>query len=121
VQIARDESGRILKLSGAVQINAADELRAALLDFVRTASRPVVDLAEVTECDIAAVQLLISAGRTAGLSAKPFEFAGLSAAVRQAGAALGVSFAELPANAVAGRPQDAVGAQPASRGSEDAI
>jgi len=104
MQIAKADSGRILKLSGALQIDGADELRAALLDFVGAASRPVVDLSDVTECDTAGWQLLISASRTAERSAKTVELVGLSAAVREAGAVLGLS-----------------GANPVCRGSEDAI
>ena len=59
------EASGILKISGTLDINVADELRTALLDFICTASRPVVDLSEVEECDTAALQVLCSAGVTA--------------------------------------------------------
>ncbi len=121
MQISKCESGRILKISGAIQINAACDLRAALLDFVCATSSPVVDLSEVTECDTAALQLLISASRSAMLSVNPLELAGLSAAVQEAGAALGLSIAEPPADSGAGHRHDAVDAHPANRGSEHAI
>jgi anti-sigma B factor antagonist len=121
VQIAKCEADQILKLSGAIQINVVDELRAALLGFLCTTSRPVVDLSEVTECDTAALQLLVSASRTAKLSIKPLELVGLSAAVREASAALGLSDPEPPADSVAGRPHDVVGALLPDRGSEHAI
>jgi anti-anti-sigma regulatory factor len=88
---ATADSGRILKLSGELRINVAEELRAALLDYVCTASRPVVDLSEVTECDAAGWQLLISAGRTAEHSGQPFELVGLTDAIREAGESLGLS------------------------------
>lgn len=90
MRIAKTESGDVLKLSGELRISVAEELRAALLDLVCTASRPIVDLSEVTQCDITGLQLLISAGRTAERSAKPFELVRMPAAVREAREALGL-------------------------------
>jgi anti-anti-sigma regulatory factor len=95
MQIAEADSGRVLKLSGALRINVADEIRVALLDFVCTASRPVVDLSEVTECDAAGLQLLISASRTAERSATPYELVNVPGAVREAAAALGLPITAL--------------------------
>lgn len=119
MQIAKADTGRILKLSGALRIHVGDELRAALLDYVGTASKPVVDLSEVTECDTTGLQLLIAASRTAEHSGKPFELVGVPVAVREAGVALGLTVTAASPDAVPGRPQDVLDADPVNRGSED--
>lgn len=59
-----DPSGGVLKLSGELRIEDAGDLRAALFEFVSAAASPVVDLSGVTECDTAALPLLLSAART---------------------------------------------------------
>lgn len=113
MQIVKDQSGRVLKLTGALGIGEAEELRNALRDFVGEASAPIVDLAEVDACDTAALQLLYSARKTADRSGKQFEFVGASAAIRDIGATLGLTLTEAP--------DDAVGANRAERGGEDGV
>lgn len=119
--IAKADSSGVLKLSGELRINVADELRAALLDFACTAPTPVVDLSEVTECDTAGLQLLISASRTAEHFAKPFELVGVPAVVLQAGAAIGLSVTTPRPDSVAPTPQGLFDGRPVTRGCENAI
>ena len=113
MQIAKDESAQVLKVVGTLEIGVAEELHNALREFVGRESRPVVDLSQVDACDTAALQLLCSARKTAEGAGKTFELGGVSAAIRNASAALGLS--------LAGMKEDAPGANPANRGDEDAI
>jgi anti-anti-sigma factor len=99
------EAGRVLQLSGELRMNDAEQLRAALLDFMCATSRPVVDLSAVTACDTAGLQLLISACHTAERSAKILRVVGVPAAIQRAEAALGVSITALPNIEVAGAPE----------------
>lgn len=100
MQIAKDESGRVLKLAGSLEIGVAEELQSALRDFVLGTPIPIVDLSAVDACDTAALQLLCSARKTAESLGKAFEIAGLSDAVRSIGAALGLSLTEAREDAV---------------------
>jgi anti-anti-sigma factor len=112
VQITRDESGDVLKLAGSIEISGAKELQDSLRDFIAGTARAIVDLSEVDACDTAVLQLLYSARKTAERSGTQFEFARLSAAIRDASAALGLSLTEAP---------DAIGPNPARRGEEHAV
>ena len=112
MQITTGESGHILKISGSVEITGAKELQDGLRDFIDGTSRAILDLSEVDSCDTAFLQLLCSARKTAERSGKQFELSGLSAAVRDASAALGLSLTEAP---------DAIGPNPARRGEEHAV
>ena len=121
MQIAKDGSGRVLTISGDLRINVAEELRAALVEIVCTASRPVINLSEVTECDTAALQLLISARRTAEHLAKPLELVAVPAVVQQAGAAIGLSLTAPSPKVVAGALQRVFDEGQANRGRENAV
>jgi anti-anti-sigma factor len=90
----KDESGHVLTIVGTLDIGVADELQKALCDFVAGDSMPAVDLAGVDACDTAAIQLLCSARKTAELSGKHFELAGVSSAIRNTNAALGLPLPE---------------------------
>ena len=111
MQITRDEPGQVLKIAGTLGISLAGELRNALRAFIGEAQQPVVDLTEVDGCDATALQLLCSARKTAEGSGKPFELTGVSAAILDASAALGLRLTECPATA----------ANPAMRGDADAV
>ncbi len=87
MRIERDESGGTLKLLGELQIGSADELRQALRDYLAGVEDPRIDLAGVSHCDTAALQLLCSAWRTAGF----LEFVGVSDGIREACAVVGLS------------------------------
>ncbi|HLK65453.1 MAG TPA: STAS domain-containing protein [Bryobacteraceae bacterium] len=91
VRVTKDESGRVLKIAGSLDIGVAEELHRALRDFVCQESGAALDLTEVDECDTAVLQLFYSARKTLEGSGRSIQFAGLSHAVRQAGADLGLS------------------------------
>ncbi len=93
MRVAKDDSGRVLKIAGALDIGEAEELHRILRDFVCGESGAVVDLAEVEACDTAALQLLYSARKTAARASRKLQFVGLSAAVRNTAAELGLSLA----------------------------
>jgi anti-anti-sigma factor len=95
VQITRDEPGHALKLAGALEIRAADELRNALRDLIAEDAAPAVDLSGVESCDTAALQLLCAAQRSSAASGKTLRVAGVSGAVREACEALGLPLSEV--------------------------
>jgi anti-anti-sigma regulatory factor/HPt (histidine-containing phosphotransfer) domain-containing protein len=77
VQISKDESGRVLKIQGALDIDIVEELRQALGDWISEKPNLMFDLSGVEACDTAALQLLSSARRTADCSNKPLQFGDL--------------------------------------------
>ncbi len=90
MQIIKDEASRVLKISGELEICGAEELRKVLLDLVCEELSPAVDLSEVESCDTTALQLFVSAGKTAARSDKQFKLTGLSDAMRSVSEALAV-------------------------------
>jgi anti-anti-sigma factor len=119
VQITRDESNHVLKIAGTLEIGVAEELHRTLRDFVSEESSPAVNLSEVDGCDTAALQLLCSARKPAEQFGKPFRLAGLSAAVRNASEALGLSLPDVTPDDSIKTPADTIGA--ATEGDRDAI
>jgi len=97
-----DEHDGVLKIAGDVGINEVEELHRLLRDFVGAAPRPTVDLSGVETCDTAALQLLTAARKTAERAGKPFDFVGLSPAIRDVSAVLGLSVNRSPDRRPAG-------------------
>ncbi len=91
MQITKTDSDRALKLAGTLEIAVAEELHHALRDFICRDRGEDVDLSEVDGCDAAGLQLLCSARKTAERFSRPFQFIGLSAAIRNAASGLGFS------------------------------
>lgn len=81
-----------LAVEGELTIYRAAELKPALLEAVRTADAPALDLSAVTEFDSAGLQLLLVARREAQRLGKPLQVAGASPAVREVFALLGIDF-----------------------------
>jgi anti-anti-sigma factor len=92
MQIVKDQSGRFLTFVGKMDIRAVHEMRASLQASLEPATNLVVDLAQITACDTAAIQLLYSAKQTAERLGRSFEFAAISDVVRDASSLLGISF-----------------------------
>lgn len=80
----------LVKLSGSLDIYAAGELRDALARHIHQHSSLTLDLSAVSACDVVALQLLCSAGKSATLAGKGFSLTAISAAVEQSCAALGI-------------------------------
>lgn len=79
-----------IRLQGAIDIGCAAELKALLVQGLRAGSELRVMLADITELDVTAVQLLWAARHEAKTSSVEFAFEGqmpeaVSAALAQAG------------------------------------
>ncbi len=98
MRISQPEPGGVWKIAGDLDIGAAEALRQALLDALQRNSSVTIDLTGVETCDTAALQLLYAARLSARQARRSFRVAGMSAAVLEAGAALGLPVAELAAN-----------------------
>jgi anti-anti-sigma factor len=120
VQIVNDERNGVLQLAGELGIDVVEQLHTVLRDFVHTATRPTIDLTQVDTCDSAALQLLCSARKTAECEGKPFELLGLSAAIVETSAALGLSLSSCLKKHDGDAPEDGTHASPAG-GAPDAI
>ena len=77
MRIAKGESAGVLKISGTLSIETAEELRAALLDIVGGAPNTTLDLSAVDACDTAALQVFCSARKTAQGRGQNLEFVGI--------------------------------------------
>lgn len=69
------------RMNGAMTIYEAASIRNAFLESFESFDGIVVDLQGVTECDIAGLQLILSAKKTAANRKKKFEAYGASDAV----------------------------------------
>jgi anti-anti-sigma factor len=103
--VSHDETTGALKLGGALEIGAADLLRDCLRDYFQRQPKYLLDLSEVNSCDAAALQLLLAARQTAARSGRSFRLSGISTAVGETAAALGVSIEEPASSACAGDTQ----------------
>jgi anti-anti-sigma factor len=89
--LTKDRTTGILRVSGALDIDAADLLRQALLDHLHESipADPVrLDLLQVNSCDAASLQVLLAAHKCCCIEA-------VSPAVVETAAALGFSLAAL--------------------------
>ena len=72
------ENSSALKFSGSLNIQAAEPLKSALNEHVKTHSPIVVDVSEVESFDAIGIQLLCSARKTAEDSKKAFRIEGVT-------------------------------------------
>jgi len=96
MEISKDESGTVLKIQGSLDIGVAEELHKTLLESLDDRVR-LMDLSAVDACDTAALQLLCAARKTVERQGNRLRFAGLSAAVADSCASLGLPVGELAA------------------------
>ncbi len=83
-------AGDTLAIAGAVTVQRAAELKAALVDALARPGGLAVDLSGVTEVDLCGLQLLCSACRSAARSGRRFALAGRTPdALRRAAAEAG--------------------------------
>ncbi len=90
VQIDKDESGQMLMLTGMLEIKVARDLQMALEEFVQRDSGTSLNLSGVDGCDTTAIQLLLSAQKTAQSAGKELQITAASDPVREVVALLGV-------------------------------
>lgn len=89
-----------LKISGTLDIYTVDTLRDVLAEHVKQQTALLLDLSEVDGCDVAGLQLLCSAHKSAEASRAPFAVTALSQAVVESCAALGLLTEQFQAGAV---------------------
>jgi len=108
VQISKDDSGKVLRLSGKLTIMEAEELRVGLSDFLRGDVGLTIDLSQADKCDTSALQLLYSARKTAEIKGIRLEFCNLSDVVRSSSEEIGFRLSDLTAAAEATSANDLV-------------
>jgi anti-anti-sigma factor len=79
----------VLKISGTLDIDAANSLREALLDCFVQQHDIAADLSDVDGCDAAGLQVLLAGRKDAVLVGKAFRIIAASSAVMETAAALG--------------------------------
>lgn len=98
VHLEMSETQSLIGLEGAVDIASAAELKKLLLEALGSGRDVCVSLADATDLDVTAVQLLWAAEREAGRSGVDFAFSG--ATPEQVSVALGnAGFPGFPAGA----------------------
>ncbi len=70
-----DKNGRV-KFEGALTVGRADEIRTLLMKALADAGQVFLDLGNVTDIDLAGLQLLYSAFETARQAGKQLSYAG---------------------------------------------
>ncbi len=95
MRISQPEPGNVLRITGNLDIGAAEPLHHALREALTLEPSVTLDLSEVGACDTAALQLLYAARRSAWQCHKSFRIKAMSPAVREAGEALGLFLTEL--------------------------
>jgi anti-anti-sigma regulatory factor len=91
----------VLRLAGALEIGAAEELHRGMTEYFRGGPKFALDLSDVEECDTAALQLICSLRNSAGQAREPFQVIAASPAVLETCAALGLPPGQLSWPAVA--------------------
>jgi anti-anti-sigma factor len=89
--LSKDSITGILRISGALDIDAATSLREALLDCFLHQPEVTVDLTAVDVCDTAALQVLLAGQRDGESLGKTFCITAASNSVTETAAALGFS------------------------------
>jgi anti-anti-sigma regulatory factor len=84
-----------LEITGYLDAYAAEQVRQTLLDYLRAASAPELDLAGVKACDAVGIQLLCAARRSAEVDGKRLAMRHISEPLRTVCAALGVTVEQL--------------------------
>lgn len=90
-----DNGKTLLKIEGPIDIHETCTLKDTLIDSLATGDI-LLDLESVSECDLAGIQLLCSASRSAGIRGRTIEITGISESVIQAceSAAVKIGFIE---------------------------
>jgi len=80
-----------LKIEGSMSVYEASALRQALIECFESCVTMVIDLKDVTDCDITGLQLLHSARMTAEATKKAIEIMAVSPAITEALSAAGLN------------------------------
>ena len=94
--IKEDRGGKsFLRLEGPLTVYEVGEMREVLLVSMERDRELIVDIAGISDCDTAGVQLLISARKKTGNEKKKIFITGESEAVRKAAERIGVSMVSI--------------------------
>lgn len=85
----------LLVAAGTLDLYAAEALRDGLLQILEQSAEPKLQLTGVESCDVACLQLLCAAARTAAAQGTPLAVAGRGEAVEAACRLLGTTFDEM--------------------------
>ena len=81
---------KLISIKGPMSIYEVREIYGDLLKSFDEDGEIILDLSEVTSCDVAGIQLLYSAKRTAKETGKGFSLSGVSSAVLEAAGGAGI-------------------------------
>jgi anti-anti-sigma factor len=84
-----------LQCSGVLDISTAPDLGKAVAENLRQHPQTILDLAAVTDCDAAGLQVLYAAKRQAEVYAKRFAISATSPGIAHRAIILGISLDEL--------------------------
>lgn len=90
MQIAKDPTSGLLKITGTLHVSEADDLRRALCEHLAQEAALHLDLSAVDACDTASLQLFYAARNTAIRRNKGFRVVTFSEAIVDTGKALGI-------------------------------
>ena len=88
--IEENDGEAILKIKGAISVYEAVSIRDELAACFKSHDRVILNIDEVTDCDTAGVQLMLSAFRTAENTGKTFEVRGSSDSIMKSIVDLGL-------------------------------
>lgn len=91
MRVSQSGAAEPLKIAGDLQLYSGMELRDALSDLVGNKPAPIVDLSEVESCDLAGMQILCAAIKTAESAGKQLTFSAISPSVVQCCRSIGLS------------------------------
>jgi anti-anti-sigma factor len=96
MHLPQTNEGSPFKIAGTLDIYDAGPLRETLLHLLEAPSGMVLDLSDVEECDLTAIQLFCAARKSAESANKAFVIHSASSAVVKVCAAIGVTADQLP-------------------------
>lgn len=91
IALSQTDEASLIHLEGAIDIGAASELKAALIEARKAGKATVVTLGVLSELDVTAFQLLWAARREAKQTGLRFELAQLPAHIQRSLADMGLS------------------------------
>jgi anti-anti-sigma regulatory factor len=99
IALSQTDKASLIHLEGAIDIGAASELKAALLEARKAGKGTAVTLGALSELDVTAFQLLWAAKREAKQAGRGFELAQLPAYIQASLAEMGLDANQLSESA----------------------
>ncbi|MBF0117214.1 MAG: STAS domain-containing protein [Desulfobacterales bacterium] len=89
------ENGLYIKITGALTVYEIESLHTELLNSFNSADTMFLNLAEVSDCDVSGIQLIISAIRTIEKSNKSISITDVSLSINNAFSLCGINPADI--------------------------